>query len=362
MAFAGVRGINRSLAQDLLSKLGSEREFFTASETQLRYITQSRARIYSTAYRKELLERAAAEERFLQANNVTATYFTSPDYPTRLTECDDAPLMLYTLGNLNLNTARTVGIVGTRHATAYGIDFTRRLVDDLAATVDNVVIVSGLAYGIDVAAHRAALQAKVPTVAVMATGMNSIYPADHRGVAADMVRHGGMLITEYSSTEPIHKGNFVARNRIVAGLCDCLVVAESAEKGGALITANLAAGYNRDVFAVPGRITDQYSMGCNRLIAANLAGLVRSAADLCEAMSWPMREASAAASQLPTLPMPLNPDEELIVNYLAENEDASLSSITAATGFAVGKLMSMLIDMEFRGLLLALPGARYRKV
>lgn len=359
IAFAAISGMNLTLGRELLRLTGSEAEFFAMSETRLRYLTQSRARIYSADYRAQVLRRAADEEIFVGSNAVRPVYFTDDDYPRRLLECEDAPLMLYAAGGLDLNACHTVGIVGTRHATPYGRDWTERLVADLHERVGNTVIVSGLAYGIDIAAHRAALRAGAPTVAVMATGMQTIYPADHRADARDIVRSGGMLLTEYGHSEPIHKGNFVARNRIVAGLCDCVVVAESAEKGGALITANLAAGYNRDVFALPGRIADTYSAGCNALIAANVAALVSGADDIARAMGWPLT-ADTAADAAPCLPIELNPDEALIVDFLEQTDDASLAQLTAATGFAVSKLMSLLIDMEFRSLVLSMPGGRYR--
>lgn len=359
LAFASVRGMSVALARELLRLCGSERRFFEMSETELRYLTQSRSCIYSADYRAKKLADAAAEETFIERNSICPLYFTDPDFPRRLAECSDAPVLLHTLGSTDLNAAHFIGIVGTRHATAYGCDFTRRLVDDLAQKLDNPVIVSGLAYGIDIAAHRAAMRAAVPTVAVMATGLNTVYPADHRNDARSIVDGGGMLLTEYAHTEPVHKGNFPARNRIVAGLCDCIVVAESAEKGGALITADLAAQYNRDVLALPGRISDTYSAGCNRIIAAGMAALVRDADDLCRAMNWTVR---ATEPEQPALPMALNSDEAAIVNFLEHNDDADLASLTAATGFAVSKLMSMLIDMEFRGLVLSLPGGRYRRV
>lgn len=358
IAFASIRGMNVTLGRELLRIVGSEREFFALSETRLRYLTQSKARIYSDEYRARVLSESIVETAFIDAHEMRAIYFTDPTYPRRLLECEDAPLMLYGYGTLDLNDCRMVGIVGTRHATPYGIDFVHNFIDDLASKVSNLVIVSGLAYGIDIAAHRAAIKANVPTIGVMATGMQTIYPSEHRTDAQSMVNAGGALITEYGHLTPIHKGNFVARNRIVAGMCDCLVVIESAEKGGALITANLAVGYNRDVFAVPGRINDTYSAGCNRLIAGSMAMLIRNAEDLCRAMHWPMRE--TRGEELPSLPIELNSDESLIVNFLEHHPDSSLTELTAATGFGVSKLMSILIDLEFRSLVLALPGGRYQ--
>lgn len=357
LAFAGIRGNTLCLARELLRLCGSEQQFFDMPETQLRYLTQSRSAIYSREYRDKKLEAARQELRFIEAHNVRPLYFTDAEYPQRLTECDDAPVLLHTLGHTDLNNSRIISIVGTRHATIYGIDFTRKLVEEIAEKVENPVIASGLAYGIDIEAHRAAMRVGIPTVAVMATGITSIYPADHRSTAADMLKKGGMLLTEYTSQESIHKGNFVARNRIVAGMSDCLVVSESAEKGGALITAKLAFDYNREVFALPGRLSDRYSAGCNRLIASDMAQLTLGADSICKAMNWTIKPST---EHQPQLPMPMNSDEELIVKYLTDNQDARLEAITAATGFPVSKLMSMLIDMEFRGLVSALPGARYR--
>jgi DNA processing protein len=346
------------MAREILSRVGSEREFFSMAETQLCYLCESRGRIYRQDYRDSLVAKAEAELRFIADNNICTTYFTDKAYPYRLAQCDDSPLMLYTLGNCDLNTARMVGVVGTRHITPYGLEFTNALVDDLARTVDNVVVVSGLAYGVDIAAHRAALKADIPTVAVLAHGLNTIYPADHRKTAADIVHHGGMLLTDYTTADAIHKGNFVARNRIVAGLCDCIIVAESASKGGAMITAEIAAQYNRDVFALPGRSTDRYSAGCNKLIARNTAQLVTSAADVATAMQWPMHQCDDDP-QL-TLQLELTPDEQTVVDLLTTADSATVSHLTVATGLPIARLMNLLIDMEFKGLLTAMPGGSYR--
>ena len=359
IAFASVRGMNRTLAADLLARLGSEQAFFEESESRLRYISQSRSRIYAADYRLSLLEKARSEVDFIERNSIRTLYYTDAAYPATLTQCDDAPLMMYGLGDTDLNDCRMIGVVGTRHATPYGLDFTARLIEELAAMTPGLVVASGLAYGIDVAAHRAALRCGVPTVAVLAHGLNTIYPADHRSVAVEMIRKGGMLLSDYRSDEPVHKGNFVARNRIVAGMSHCLVVVESAERGGALITAGLAADYGRDVFAVPGRVSDTYSAGCNRLIGANAATLVRSASDVCMAMGWPIHSDSDPTDSA-ALPLPLNADEEAIVKFLHSSEDSMLAQIAVATGIGAGKLMSLLIDMEFRGLILSLPGGRYR--
>lgn len=187
---------------------------------------------------------------------------------------------------------------------------------------------------------------KIPTVAVLAHGLNTIYPADHRKEAAEISHTGGLLVTDYRSCDTIHRGNFIARNRIVAGLCDCIVVVESARKGGALITASIASDYNRDVFAVPGRISDRFSAGCNRLVASNMAALAESAADVVKAMRWPVRPILNTEQ---TLPIELDDDDKIIVDYLTVHEDATLNRITVDLDIPVAQLMSRLIDMEFRG-------------
>lgn len=357
IAFASLRGMTRTLAGEILARIGSEETFFTASERQLATVLGFNNKLLSRSYRDDILEKARIETEFATRNNINVCYFTDERFPTRFTECDDAPIILYTLGNCNLNASRIVSIVGTRHATPYGIDFTTRLVEELATTVEDLIIVSGLAYGIDIAAHRAALNCAIPTIAVLAHGLNTIYPAQHRNTAADIARQGGMLLTDYMSSDPVHKGNFVARNRIVAALCDCLVVSESAEKGGALITANIASGYNRDVFALPGRTSDRYSAGCNRLIASNIAGLVQSASELSTAMRWPTKAVEGDQTEMFS---PLNDEEQAVIDYLSTRDDATINQICVALNYPIARLMALLIDMEFKGLILTFPGGRYR--
>lgn len=357
IAFASLRGMNRVLAEEILSRVGGEMEFFAATERQLSSILGFNNKLLSRSYREEVLEKAKHEVDFITRNNLRTLYFKDADYPQRLTDCDDAPLMLYAAGSCNLNAAHFVGIVGTRHATPYGIDFTTHLVEDLGKKLDGLVIVSGLAYGIDIAAHNASLRNGVPTAAVLAHGLNTIYPAVHRKTAVDIVRNDGVLVTDYLSTDAVHKGNFVARNRIVAAMCDCLVVAESADKGGALITAGIASGYNRDVFALPGRTSDRYSSGCNRLIASNIAALIEDADDLITAMRWTVKPQEGEQF---SLTMELTKEEQSVVDYLSANNDVQINQLSVALNYPIARLMALLIDMEFKGLVLAYPGGRYR--
>lgn len=358
-SFASVRGMNQLLAESIMQRIPSEREFFELSEVNLRTLTGFSNRIFDTEYRNELLARAKAEVEYTDFAGIERLYYTDGSYPTRLLQADDAPLMLYSLGRANLNDGIFVGIVGTRHATPYGIDFVEKLVTELSEKVSMpVTIVSGLAFGIDIAAHRAALRSGLNTVAVLAHGLNTIYPAAHRNDAAEIVRRGGRLLTEYTSKDPVHKVNFLARNRIVAGICDCLIVVESAEKGGALATARIANDYNRDVFALPGRSSDRYSQGCNRLIARNMASLIQCADDLIEAMQWPVK---SAVAQQQTLFQELSDEETRVMNYLETADDVGINRLSVDLNMNIGKLTALLIEMEFKGLIIKFPGGKYRK-
>lgn len=358
IAFASLRGINRMMAGELLARVGDERRFFDMTQRQLSVAMGFNSRLFDEDYRRQLVERGEREADFITSSNIKTLYYTDPDYPVRLTDADDAPLMLFSLGDCNYNRGHYVAIVGTRHATSYGVDFVNRLVGDLSQQLaEPVTVVSGLAFGVDSAAHSASLKNGVPTVGVLAHGLNTIYPAANRQMAAEMVKAGGGLLTEYGRSDAIHKGNFVARNRIVAGMVDCVIVAESAKKGGALITANLASGYNRDVFALPGRTSDRYSAGCNALIASNVAALVSDASDIIKAMNWPVKPEEPVQQ---TMFNELTDEEQAVVDYLTQNGEARLNQLSIALNSNVGRLMSLLIDMEFKGLVLAYPGGKYR--
>lgn len=358
VAFSSLRSLTPSLAGTILDRVGSEENFFAFTESQLSAVMGFSNRLFTFSVRGEALEKARDEVEFINANSISSIYFQSGQYPGRLLECDDAPLMLYGLGDCDLNHSRFISVVGTRHATAYGVDFVERFINELATLLpEKPVIVSGLAYGIDICANKAALKCGLPTVGVLAHGLNTLYPSQHRSVAVEMVRNQGMLLTDYRSSTPVHKGNFLARNRIVAGLSDALVVVESASKGGALVTARLASGYNRDVFALPGRISDRYSAGCNSLIASHMAALVTSASDFCSQMRWPVAEADDA---MPSLFPEVTPEEEAVMAVLTARGEATLADLSSRIDLPVARLMSMLIDMEFRALIISIPGGRYR--
>lgn len=358
IAFSMVRGMKPAVANEIINRLGSEQEFFTLPRTALQSRLEFNGSIIDNDYRAELLEKARLEMEFIESNHIECRYFTDSDYPARLLECEDAPLLLYGTGNTDLNAAHMVSIVGTRNATAYGVNFINTLVDELARKIDGLVIVSGLATGCDITAHRRAMQAGVPTIGIVAHGLDTLYPAEHRNYAAQMVRSGGMILTDYPHGTRPHRGNFLARNRIVAGISDCVVVAESAaQRGGALHTAKVAMLYNRDVFALPGRTSDLYSGGCNALIRSNTAHLIENADDLIHAMCWTPRPAEG---QQATMFPELTGIQQDVVDYLRQNGEAQTNRMAIDLGIPVGQLMATLVELEFNGMLLSLPGARYR--
>jgi DNA processing protein len=340
----------------LLDVVGSEQEFFSMSEKDLRNLTHGRSKIYSDDYRRDCLQQAIEEEKFTREHGIATTYFTDDAYPRRLLEAPDAPAMVYTLGTCDLESKHVISIVGTRHATQYGIRFCDTLIGDLAQRLPGLVVVSGLAYGIDIAAHRAALKHGVPTVAVLPRGLNRIYPASHRNDAIAIVKHGGMLLTDYTSQDEVHKANFLARNRIVAALSDCTVIVESAGSGGALVTASLAMSYNRDVMAVPGRCGDEFSSGCNKLIATNKAALITNADDLMAAMRW---EGAKQEPRQLDLFSQLTKEEQAVANVIRNNGEIHINALADALQFPVYKLMSILVELDCKNIIATLPGCRY---
>ena len=356
IAFASIRGMGVELAQTLLDVIPNEEYFFNASQQELSTKLQTKNKIIESNYRQKLLHAAEDEVKFVLDHGISISYFTDSNFPVRLLNAPDAPILLYTKGSCDLNHKKIISIVGTRNASSYGTQFCETLVNDMANRLNDVVIISGLAYGIDIAAHRAALANNIPTVAVLAHGLNTIYPAVHRGSAIEILKHGGMLVTDYSSQDVICRANFLARNRIVAGLSDCTIVVESAEKGGAMTTANIAASYNRDVFAVPGRINDQLSTGCNKLIKNNIASLITCLDDLVKAMGWECRAESPKQKEL--FPE-LSEDESRIYNFIKEKNEIHINLIYAALKIPMPQLLSFLVDLEFKGVITSHPGNKY---
>lgn len=346
------------LAKKFFEVISSEKEFFAMPTADLQRITGSKSKVLTSQYRLDKLNAAKREIDFISKNKISATYYTDETYPFRLQNAPDAPLMIYSLGQSNLNAKHIISIVGTRHATQYGRNFVDKLIEDISKRLDDTIVVSGLAYGIDIAAHNACLKYGVPTIAVLAHGLNTIYPSSHRQNAAEIVQQGGMLISDYTSQCTITKGNFVARNRIVAGLSDCTIVVESAKKGGALITANIAQSYNREVFALPGKINDEYSIGCNKLIQSNGAQLTTGLDDIVEVMNWSEKSKANQPRQKELFPE-FTPEEDAIVQTLRGKEPLHINTIAQGLKQPVYKLLNTLINLEFKGIVVSLPGSRY---
>lgn len=309
----------------------------------------------------EPLRRAEAELEYDEAHGITPLTMNDTRYPSRLRECDDAPLMLFYKGNADLNRARVLSIVGTRHCTSYGQDLIRRFCDDLRQICPDVLIISGLAYGVDICAHRNALRSGFYTAAVLAHGLDTIYPSSHRDTAREMLTRGG-LITEFLTGTNADKVNFVRRNRIVAGMADATLLVESASHGGGLITTGIAQSYGRDVFAFPGAVGMTYSEGCNNLIRDNGAALITCAADLAAAMTWDndsaLRDARQQGIERQLFPE-LTDDEQLIVSTLAKTNDMQINMLAVRTGIPVQRMSALLFSLEMKGVVRMYAGGTY---
>ena len=309
----------------------------------------------------EAMSRAEYELRFMDEHRIRGLTLSDDDYPERLTHCPDAPLVLYYRGNADLNQAKVVCIVGTRQCTQYGQDLIRRLISDLKRLCPEVLIVSGLAYGVDICAHRQALANGYPTIGVLAHGLDQIYPYRHRDTAAQMTAQGGLL-TEFMSQTNADKPNFVRRNRIVAGMSDCCIVVESAAKGGSLITAEIAQSYDRAVFAFPGSVGLPYSEGCNNLIRDNVAALISCADDFVRAMQWQEEDArrNALADGIERHLFPdLSPEEQRVVELLQQTNDLQLSILSVRASIPIGQLTALLFQLEMKGVIKPLAGGMY---
>ena len=310
----------------------------------------------------EAFRRAEEELLFTETNRIRCLTLTDEDYPSRLRECDDAPLVLYYRGNADLNALKIINIVGTRHATAYGQDICIRFLEELAAMLPEVLVVSGLAYGIDIHAHRAALANHLNTIGVLAHGLDRIYPSAHRKTAIEMLEQGGLLTEFMSGTNP-DRQNFVRRNRIVAGMSDATIVVESADKGGALITAGVAGSYHRDCFAFPGRINDEFSAGCNQLIKSNQAALILSAKDFVETMGWSEdKEKTSSTPRQRELFPDLSEEEEKVVGLLKSRPDGlQINTLVVDTNIPVNRMSALLFELEMKGVLRVLAGGIYHR-
>lgn len=350
---------------ELYRQLGSATAI-VEQRKELRTLFPSLPRKISEALSDIDAVRKRAEEELEYAERHAITVLTPLDdgYPRRLKECDDAPLMLFYKGTADLNATHIINIVGTRHSTPYGQDLVRRFVADLRTLCPDVLIVSGLAYGIDICAHRQALDNGLATIGVLAHGLDDLYPTAHRDTANRMVAQGGLL-TEFMTRTNADKLNFVRRNRITAGISDACVLVESAAKGGGLITTRISKDYNRDVFAFPGPVGAPYSEGCNRLIRDNGAALITSAEDLVRAMGWE-QDALLAQARRQGIERQLFPDlsadEQKVVSLLQKTNDLQLNIISVKCALPVGTVTSLLFTLEMKGVVKAFAGGTYHLI
>lgn len=352
----GVGDVN---ARKLVAYTGSPEAVFTERKSALLKIPGlGNASVDLILKNKHVLERAAREAEFVSRFKIKTSFFTDTDYPERLKHCTDSPVLLYSLGNMDLNSPYIVSVVGTRSASEYGKEMCRKLISGLKDI--GVLVISGLAYGIDTCAHKSALDENLKTVGVLAHGLDRIYPSLNFNLSQRMLNQGG-LVTEFPSETNPDRENFPRRNRIIAGLSDATIVIEAGAKGGALITADIANSYNRDVFAVPGRLTDTMSEGCNHLIKTNRAALVQSAKDIYYIMGWDKTVVRKEVVQR-KLFVELQPDEEAVVKLLREHGDCSMDKICLTSGMQTSKVAAALLNLEFEGLVKSLPGKIYRLI
>ena len=357
-----INGIGNNLAKNLIAYIGSVEGVFHEKQSALAKIPGIGEVLSAEIVAQNVLARAEEEIEFIVKNKIQTYYYTDREYPYRLKECADSPIMIFSKGNCDLNNGKFVGIVGTRNATETGKENCRKLIFDLANVQPNTIIVSGLAYGIDICAHKAALDYGLPTIGVIGHGLDRLYPAAHRPTAVKMMPNGA-LITEYLSLTNPDRPNFVQRNRIIAGMSDALIVVESAARGGSLITAEIANDYNRDVFAFPGRVNDEWSAGCNALIKNNKASLIESAEDLCKFMNWEKQDSAGFQNIQTSMFLDLSDEEQEVVSTLRQYSDGvQMNELAVMMSKPSSKISSMLLEMEFKGVVKCLPGSVYKIV
>lgn len=355
-----VKGIGNITAKQIIEHLGNPEQLFKEKARLLELIPGITRRVIAEIRNPAVLKRAETEISFIQKNKIKPLYIHDDDYPTRFKECVDSPVIMYFNGSIDLNTNKIISIVGTRNASNYGKEITENIIKGLVEEFQDILIVSGLAYGIDYAAHQAALKENLPTVGVLAHGLDLIYPYQHRKLAIEMIGNGGLLTDFMSETKP-DRQNFVKRNRIVAGISDCTLIVESANKGGALITANIADSYNKDLFAIPGKANDTYSQGCNRLIKEKKAALVENADDIMKEMGWKVFQKSKSSEPVQKMLLfNLSDEQQQIVDLLSKYESQHLNSLSIGLNMPISKLSSLLFDLEIDGIIRAIPGGSYK--
>ena len=343
-------------SKTLVNKYKNAEDIFKAPKSHLEKI-EGIGTIRATAIKNfKEFNSCEKEIKYLEKNDIQAIFITSDKYPKRLLQCYDNPVLLYFKGNVDFNNYKLISIVGTRNNTEYGKTVCQKIIEELRKI--DVIVISGLAYGIDTIAHKACISNNVPTVAVLAHGLDRIYPPENKSLAREIINNGGLL-TECGTGSIPEKQNFPKRNRITAGICDALIVIESGKKGGSLITAELANGYNKDVFAVPGRINDFKSEGCNYLIQSNKANLINSVADIIETMGWSQKQESNRAKQR-SLFTDLSTDESIVCEILTQNRVSHFDNIYLKSNLSYSAMASCLLSLEMKNVITALPGKTYK--
>ncbi len=357
IALGMIPGVGDITARKLVAYAGSPEAVFNESHRSLTRIPGVGESLAKAIAGRIYIGAAEKEAEFVEKHQIKVYFYLDDDYPYRLRQCEDSPVTFYYKGNADLNSPRMLSVVGTRNATQRGKELCRKIIAGLAPHFPGLVIVSGLAYGIDITAHKAAMENGLPTVAVLGHGLKTIYPSLHTGTARSMVANGGLVTDFFSDTLP-ERNNFIRRNRIIAGISDATLIIESGIKGGALITADIAASYNRDVMAVPGRTDDQWSAGCNALIRCNKASLVESFENIEYLLGWKPAAMSAPVQKVIFAEMTEN--EKKAYDSLRENGDMTLDQLALALEIPVYRLSTTLLQMELAGLITPCPGSIYR--
>jgi DNA processing protein len=347
------------LTKRLIAYCGSAAGVFREKKDHLAKVPGIGDRLIDHIVSHKNLEAADREIEFITKNKIRALFYLDDNYPERLKYCEDAPVIMYVMGNTEFNRKKVVSIVGTRNPTDYGRCMTKEFVGLLAAAHPEVLVVSGLAYGIDICAHKASLKNNIETAGVLGHGLSVLYPSVHREVARQMVEKGA-LVTEFRHDEKPESPNFIKRNRIIAGLSDATIVMESGAEGGALITADIANSYNRDVFAFPGRVNDRYSVGCNRLIKSNRAALIETLDDLEYLMGWQKSEKKGDVQK--ELFIELNIEEKMLADLIKADNSATIDMLAIRSNLQISKVSGLLLGLEFKGVVRCLPGKVYRMV
>lgn len=352
-----IKGVGTQTIKKLVTALGSEEAIFQTPKKKLEkipgigdYLSQQ------IAEGPKILDDALREVEFAQKRGISILFYNDDEYPKRMVECNDHPIVLYKKGTANLNKGKFLGIVGTRKMTPYGKSVCEDIILELSQRHADVTIVSGLAYGVDICAHRKAIECGLATIGVVGHGLDQIYPYAHLATARRMMEEKGAIVTEYPSGTKIDRNNFVSRNRIIAGMCDAVLIIESGEKGGALLTAEFANSYHRDVFALPGRAGDLYSIGCNNLIKQNKASLVESAKDIEYLMNW---DGNSQTNIQLSLFQELSDKEQSIVEFFRTEGAMQINILSRKSQMSISELTSLLFELEMKGVVASMPGNMY---